>query len=420
MTKTKGILLLVDDEVSILNALKRIFSEAYQVHTASSGPEGLKQLEQYPTTDIIISDMRMPIMDGAEFLKIAAERWPKTKRILLTGYADINSAISAINEGKIDYYISKPWKNDEILNIVNKTLDSKRLKDQNQDLNKQLTVQNQELKLLNNDLEEKVKERTVELYKSYKELQETHSAAIQVFLLLQELHEGNFRGYCRGVATQAKLLAQAMKLSEKEIQAIYLAAMLHNQGKKALPPSIMYKPFTKLTLKEHKNYIEYPILGSTVLASFPSLKEVNNIILHHRERYDGRGYPHGLKGETIPLGARILAIVVDYNELQYGLIDHDKYHAKLALEYLNTHFERYDPKILPVFIKMMTTLPNDKVSLNEEVLTPDRLKPGMVLSRPLISKTGFTFLIKGYSLTPEVIEKIKLLDNIVVYIQKAA
>lgn len=420
MAKTKGILLLVDDEASILNALKRIFlAETYQVYTASSGPEGLKILEQYPTTDIIISDMRMPVMDGAEFLKIAAERWPNIKRILLTGYADINSAISAINEGKIDYYISKPWKNDEIVSVINKALDNKRLKDQNQDLQKLLGYQNEELRVLNNNLEEKVKERTVELYQSYKELQETHSAAIQVFLSMQELHEGNYKGYCRGVATQAKLLAQTMKLSEKEVQTIYLSAMLHNLGKKGLPLNIMFKPYNKMTIKEHKAFVQYPILGSTVLAAFPSLKEVTKIILHHRERYDGRGYPYGLKGETIPLGARILAIVVDYNELQYGLIDPHKYHAKLALNYLNDHFERYDPRILPVFIKMINSLPEEQTSLTEEVLTPDQLKPGMILSKPLMSKTGFVFLIKGYALTQEVIEKIKLLDNIVVYIHKA-
>lgn len=420
MTKTKGILLLVDDEISILNALKRIFlAESYHVHTAGSGPEGLKILEQYPTTDIIMSDMRMPIMDGAEFLKIAAERWPNTKRILLTGYADINSAVSAINEGKIDYYISKPWKNDEIISVINKALANKRLKDHNQELQKQLGYQNEELKTLNVNLEEKVKERTVELYKSYKELQETHSSAIQVFLSMQELHEGNYKGYCRGVATQAKQLAQQLKLSDKEIQTIYLAAMLHNLGKKGLPLNIMFKPYNQMTLKENKTFIQYPILSSTVLSAFPSLKEVANIILHHRERYDGRGYPDGLKGEAIPLGSRILSIVVDYNELQYGLIDPSKYHAKLAIKYLNDHFERYDPKILPVFERMMLSLPDEQMSLTEEVLTPEQLKPGMVLSRALKSKTGFVFLIKGYALTHEVIEKIKLLDNIVVYIHKA-
>lgn len=415
--KTNGTLLLVDDEVSILNALKRIFlAEDYEVHTASSGPEGLKILE-HQTIDVIISDMRMPVMSGAEFFKIAAERWPTTKRILLTGYSDINSAISAINEGKIDYYISKPWKNDEFISIIKKAVDNKRLKEQNLELQDLLRKQNEELRILNNNLEDKVKGRTEELYHSYKELQEAHAAAIQIFLSMQEFNEGVYKGYCRGVATQARLLAQALKLSDKEVQTIYLAAMLHNLGKKGLPDAIMYKPFTKLTLKEHKAFIQYPILGSTVLSAFPSLKEASNIILHHRERYDGRGYPDGLKGQAIPIGARILGIVVDYNELQYGLIDTNKYYAKFALKYLNEHFERYDPKILPVFINLIHSLREEYNSLTEEELTPDQLEPGMVLSRELI-QNGFVFLIKGYTLTHEVIEKMRLLDNIIVYVQK--
>jgi len=420
MDDEKGTLLLVDDEGGILNALKRIFmAEGYQIHTALNGTEGVQLLEQHSDIDIIISDMRMPGMDGAEFLKIAAQRWPNIKRILLTGYADINSAIAAINEGKIDYYISKPWKNDEIISIVNNALDNKRLYDENRELQKLLSHQNEELKILNNHLEEKVKERSIELYNSYKELQETHSSAVQVFLAMQELHEGVHKGYCRCVAGQAKLLAQALKLNDKEVQTIYLAAMLHNLGKNGLPPHIRFKPFNKLTLREYNDFIQYPLLGSTVLAAFPSLKEVANIILHHRERYDGRGYPHHLKGENIPIGSRILSIVVDYNELQHGLIEPYNYHAKWALRYIREHFERYDPQILPVFMNVITNIPGEHASLTEEILTPDQLEPGMVLSRELISKNGFVFLIKGYKLTPEVIDKINLLDNIVVHVQKS-
>lgn len=419
MKDEKGTLLLVDDEGGILNALKRIFmAEGYQIHTALSGTEGVQLLEQHAEIDIIISDMRMPGMDGAEFLKISAQRWPNVKRILLTGYADINSAIMAINEGKIDYYISKPWKNDEIISIVNNALTNKKLHDENRELQKLLARQNDELKILNNHLEEKVKERTIELYNSYKELQDTHASAVQVFLAMQELHEGVHKGYCRTVAGQAKLLAQAMQLNDKEVQSIYLAAMLHNLGKNGLAPHIRYKPFNKLTLREYKDFTQYPLLGSTVLAAFPSLKEVANIILHHRERYDGRGYPHHLKGDNIPIGSRILSIVVDYNELQHGLIEPYNYHAKWALRYIKEHFERYDPQILSLFMNIIPTMPNEHVSLTEEVLTPDQLEPGMVLSRELISKNGFVFLIKGYKLTPEVIDKINLLDNIVVHVHK--
>jgi response regulator RpfG family c-di-GMP phosphodiesterase len=421
MKNDKGNLLVVDDEANILSALKRIFvAEQFHVETAQSGIDALKILKNKKSKiDIIISDMRMPIMDGAEFLKNATELCSEAKRILLTGYADINSAISAINQGKIDYYISKPWKNEDLIHIVTNLLENKRLKENNNKLQKLLTKQNKELKLLNAHLEDKVIERTLEVRQSYQELQETHDAAIQVMLSIQELNEGEYKGYCRGVATQAKLLAQKLKLGQKEVEAVYLAAMLHNLGKHALPNAIMFKSFTQLKIKEHAEFIQYPILGATALAAFPALKAASQIILNHRECYDGSGYPNSLKSKKIPLGARILGVVVDYNELQRGLFDGHHYHAKLALKYLSDHQNRYDPKILSTFIALLGSLPESDSGLDEDALTADELQAGMVLSRSLISNNGFVFLIKGYKLTNEIIEHLKRLENAIVYVEKA-
>lgn len=409
-------LLFVDDEANILQTLQRIFvAEGYDVFLASSGQEGLTLIESQPI-DIIVSDMRMPNMSGAAFLKIAAERWPDTKRILLTGYADVDSAMSAINEGKIDYYIAKPWKNDEIVKIISNILAHKWLLQENRELHELLNQRNEELTLLNNHLEEKVEQRTVELHKSYQELQATHTSAIQVLLSVQELHEGRYKGYCRNVATHAKLLAQELQLSEKETQIIYLAAMLHNLGKSGLSENIMFKPFIKLTTHEYKEYIQYPVFGATALSVFSSLNEVDNTILHHRERYDGRGYPHKLAGDAIPIYSRIIALAVDYNELQHGLLFPEKYHAKLALNYIKEHPDHYDPKLVSLFINTIQQLPDEQISLNEIACEPFLLKPGMTLSRNLVSKSGFVYLIKGYTLTPEVIEKIKSLENKIVYV----
>ncbi len=309
MEDKKGTLLIVDDEISILNALKRTFNRSgYKTVTANSAVEGLEILAQFPI-DIIISDMRMPEMDGAEFLKIAAQHWPDTKRILLTGYADIDSAISAVNHGRIDYYIAKPWDREGIINIVNTVLTTKRLKEQNESLQKIILQRNEELELLNSVLEEKVKERTLELHnrlielrETHGELKETHDAAIEVFLSMQELHEGTVKGYCRSVASMTELLAKALGLTDREVHSLYLTAMLHNVGKWGLPAQLSIKPFSKLTTKEYQEFIQYPLISSTVLSAFPSLKDVASIILHHRERYDGSGYPDHLQGEDISLG----------------------------------------------------------------------------------------------------------------------
>jgi len=233
---------------------------------------------------------------------------------------------------------------------------------------------------------------------------------------MQELHEDRYKGYCRNVANHAKLLAEALHLTEKEIQTIYIAAMLHNLGKGGLSTDVMFKPFVKLTSQEHKEYIQYPILGATVVSVFPTLKEITNTILHHRERYDGKGYPHKLAGDDIPLFSRIIALAVDYNELQHGLLLPEKCHATLALNYINEHPERYDPKLLGLFINTIQHLPDEQISLTEMACEPFLLRPGMTLSRNLMSKNGFVYLIKGYTLTPEVIEKINSLDNQLVYV----
>lgn len=122
---SKGVLLFVDDETSILNSLQRLFSSLdYIVFTALSGQAGLEILEKNQV-DIVISDMRMPEMDGTCFLKTVAAKWPQCKRLLLTGYADINSTIAAINDGGIDYYFSKPWKNEHIAKLIEKFVEKK-------------------------------------------------------------------------------------------------------------------------------------------------------------------------------------------------------------------------------------------------------------------------------------------------------
>ena len=111
-------LLFVDDEPSILSALKRAFrGKGYEIRSATSAAEGLALLDQEPA-DLVLSDMRMPEMDGAEFLERVFSRWPDTKRVLLTGYADAGATVAAINRGKIWRYIAKPWHDDDLILTV--------------------------------------------------------------------------------------------------------------------------------------------------------------------------------------------------------------------------------------------------------------------------------------------------------------
>ena len=129
LSKTAS-LLFVDDERNILSSMKRLFRPlGYHIHLASSGAEGLEILER-EDIDLIVSDMRMPEMNGAEFLERAAQQWPNAMRILLTGYSDLGSTVAAVNKGKIYRYVSKPWEDQELVLAVQHALERKNLEDE--------------------------------------------------------------------------------------------------------------------------------------------------------------------------------------------------------------------------------------------------------------------------------------------------
>lgn len=157
-------ILCVDDEPNVLKALRRLFmEEEYEIFTAESGEEALAILKQEAPVQVVISDYRMPGMNGVDFLKHVYERWPETIRIVLSGYADIASVVEAINEGHIYKFIPKPWNDDELRVTISKAVDLFFLKQENNILSKNLRDANEELQKLNKHLENLVQERTSEL-----------------------------------------------------------------------------------------------------------------------------------------------------------------------------------------------------------------------------------------------------------------
>ncbi len=157
-------ILCVDDERNVLKALRRVFmDEDYEFFSAESGAEGLGVLEEEPDIQVVISDYRMPGMDGVDFLRRVRERWPETVRIVLSGFADTASVVAAINEGQIYRFIPKPWNDEELKEIIAKALDTFFLRRRNEELTEQLRHSNEELQSLNENLELLVAKRTGEL-----------------------------------------------------------------------------------------------------------------------------------------------------------------------------------------------------------------------------------------------------------------
>jgi response regulator RpfG family c-di-GMP phosphodiesterase len=399
-------LLCVDDEPNILSALRRLFRPVgYRVLVADSGAEALEILEREPV-DLIISDMRMPVMDGASLLAMVRERWPQAIRILLTGYADMTSTIAAINRGEIFRYISKPWDDPDVLLVVKSALERKELEREKARLEALTIRQNEELKSLNASLEQKVEERTAELKQANDRLKQNFLVSIKMFSGLIELREGGVAGHSRRVADLCRKLAARLELDSKAQQDVFLAALLHDIGKIGFPDALLAKPVSSMSGEDMGRFRKHPLAGEAALMPLNELKEAAKVVRSHHERFDGQGFPDGLQGFGIPVGARILAVVNDYDALINGMLSAKRMTPEEAKALLvQSRNKRYDAQVVDAFIEMLGGL--DKEQSKELILPATSLEPGMVLARDLISREGTLLLAADYMLDATLIRQIQ-------------
>ncbi len=409
-------LLLVDDEPNILASLRRLLrAEGYAIRTAESGAQGLELLEQEPA-DVILSDMRMPMMSGAEFFKQARERWPDSVRILLTGFADIASTIAAVNEGGIHTHLNKPWDDAHLLQAIRSAVERKRLVDERNALLALTARQNEELTFLNEGLEDAVRARTAELRQSSnflelsnKKLKETFLNTLNVFSNLVQLRQETLGGHGKRVADLARKVASSMGLREHEINDITLAGLLHDIGKISWTDDMINKPFNvEFTVEERQLAMKHPVLAEKALMELESMRGASRLIRHHHERFDGQGYPDHLAGLDIPIGARILSVVDDYDELQLGSLTQRRRSPEEAAKMINDgRGFRYDPSVVKVFQKIMGTAEAEVVAGPEKQVESSMLEAGARLSRDLMGQEGALLLSKGYVLDDKLIQQIR-------------
>ncbi len=410
---TPSTVLLVDDEPSILSSLRRLLRPVgYKIHTAENGKEGLAILEQ-EHVDLVISDMRMPEMDGAKFLEQVRSRWPATTRILLTGYADVSATIDAINRGEIYRYVSKPWDDNDLTLVVRHALEGARLRNENERLLALTQAQNDELKSLNANLEYKVKQRTSEIEQvnsflnlANDRLKQNFLVSIKMFSGLMELRGGAMAGHSRRVADLARKLAVRHGIEGKEQQDIFFAALLHDVGKIGFPDNLLTRPVSRMNGEDLGNYRKHAIAGESALMPLDELKDVSKIVRSHHERFDGQGFPDGLEGLNIPLGARILSVVNDYDGLQIGTLSEKHMSADEAKTMIaQSRGKRYDPQIVDVFIDLLGGLAQEVV--REKAVSHADLKVGMVLARDLVSREGVLLLSADFILEVPLIKQIQ-------------
>lgn len=408
--------LLVDDEESILNSLRRLLrGQPYDVLLAGSGAQALEIMAAQPV-DLIMTDARMPAMDGATLLAETHRLYPATSRILLTGYADLTMIIKAINEGQIHRYISKPWNDDELLLILRQSLEHQ-FSDRERLRLEQLTrEQNDQLKALNATLEKRVLSRTSELQQTadmldlaYDELKRSYVTGTEVFSLLANLRLPKEKQTNRPLIELIRVYCRAQSMDESSVRDLTMAAALYNVGKLSWTDRMMIAPADLLHSTDRELYRTYPTQSESLLMTLEPMKDAARIIRHHQERWDGSGFPDHLKGDGIPFGSRLLKLAVDFIELQRGLILERQMNSDEALLYIRKYAGRlYDPDMVEDFVQACAAFLSD-VTLGDptvKVLGTRELAEGMILARNLNADNGMLLLNAGKVLNLPLVDKL--------------
>ena len=408
--------LLVDDEESILNSLRRLLrGQPYDVLLATSGAQALEIMAQQPI-DLVMSDARMPNMDGATLLAQVYQLYPQTTRIMLTGYADPAAIIKAINEGQIHRYISKPWHDEELLLTLRQSLAYQHSERERLRLVQETDEQNEQLKRLNATLEKHVAARTAELQQTadmldlaYEELKRSYVTGTEVFSLLANLRLPAAKQTNRQIIDLVRVYCNRHGVDESSGRDLAMAAALYNIGKLSWTDSMMTAPADLLHHNDRERYRGYPKQSETLLMTLDPMKDAARLILHHQERWDGNGFPDRLKGEAIPFGSRLLKLAVDFIELQRGLILERQMNSDEALVYIRNYAGRlYDPEMVEDFIQVCAAYQSD-VSLADpavKVLTTRDVAAGMILARNLNADNGMLLLNAGKVLNGALVEKL--------------
>lgn len=402
------VILCVDDEPNILSSLRRLFrAKGFQILVADGGAAGLAILEA-EVVDLVISDMRMPGMDGAQFLEQVRQRWPDTVRLLLTGHSDVTSTIDAINRGEIYRYITKPWDDNDIVLIVRQALERKAMEKETKRLEALTARQNEELKELNASLEAKVEARTAEIQAANERLKNSFVTSIKVFSTLIEMRGGSLSGHSRRVADLSRRIAQKMGLDNKLKQEIFVAALLHEIGKIGFPDELLATPLSKMKPDQLEAYCKHAAQAEQLLLPLQELRGASDIISAQFERFDGTGTPDHIAGELIPIGTRILTLASDYDNMQIGLQTHSRLTPEEARVMISHGAgSRYDPAVVAAFIGTLGEASQKASGVPDRSVKSNEMEVGMMLSRDLITPSGLLMLSTGHMLDERVITRIR-------------
>ncbi len=407
--------LAVDDEPNILSALRRLLhGQGFNVRTADNGPAGLQMLAQQPA-DVIISDMRMPQMNGAEFLRLSRQHHPEAVRILLTGHADAAATADAVNLGEIFRHLSKPWDDQVLLATVRDGLDRQQLRREREQLLATVSAQHEQLQAHAADLERRVAERTAELTNAQAALQSAHDrvrADLEGTLrLLSHLADGETAGVTAGCSRDTFTLvpraAEALGVAPEVAKDTAHAALLEDLGRLTLEPALRSQPLAALR-GEHLQLVERLLLvAEGYVVALPSLRGAAQVLHHARERWDGKGFPDGLAGGAIPIGSRVLRVCSDVVRLRAGALEQRRFDMPAALRWLRYGSgTRYDPAVVEAVCGLLEA----RAEVAARRVGVDELAVGMRVAVDLMA--GSVLLVpQGRLIDPPLMDALKRFER---------
>ena len=409
-------LLLLDDEDNVLKALWRLLRREYNIACFTQGREALDYMEDNEV-HIIVSDMRMPQMSGSEFLEQARVIRPSAYRLLLTGFSDINSTISAINDGGIYSYISKPWDNDNVRLSLKKASEHYLLELEKNQLMVSLANANDKLASLNNDLESKIKLRTHALQASKKKISDSLSNqkallnnVLDMLSATIEYRTDLSASHIQRIAKQCRALVTEVGLDKAGCNRIYFCAMLHEIGMVGLPDELLAD--IDITNTNDKATNRHPEIGAEIVGRVKRFASLAEVIKHQNENINGTGLPDHLSGENIPIGARVIRIVKDFDFLIAGKSNDKKMPIFQAQSWMEEKARIwYDQQLLKAFFTMLTERNNREDLDMEYSIGTESLKQGDVLTEDLVLKNGNTMVKAGQAINESMIDKIKQYES---------
>jgi putative nucleotidyltransferase with HDIG domain len=338
-------ILVVDDEEPIREIVASMLGTAgYACKQAASGMEALSVLTSGEEFELMLSDLMMADLDGIGLLERTKEKYPDMPVVMVTAVHDISVALAAIRNGAYDYLL-KPFEREQLLNTVSRALENRRLKVENR------TYQT--------NLESLVKARTDQLQAAMANLERSYDITLETLGDALDLKDRETEGHSKRVTAFTIAIARAMGLPREQINTIARGAFLHDIGKIAIPDKILNKP-GKLEPDEMMIMKEHAYHGYQIVKKIPFLAEAADIVYSHQERFDGTGYPRGLKGEQIPLGARIFSVADTLDAITSDRIYRAAQTLQAAREEIAKWSGRqFDPEVVSVFLEMPDNIWDD-------------------------------------------------------------